>query len=228
MAELKTTEQSIRDIISYALDNANTVIPATVQSYDPATQTAEVRVTIVDNYAVDGSTAPRVKRFPVLPGVPVVFPRGGGWSITWPLKRGDNVVLVFSQRSIAEWFNTDGTVEVSPRELKAHGISGAFAIPGPPTKSTKLASDAVSGDDLILRHSDGTELQLGKDKTVSLTANRLNIGSESASTAIAKGQVTEDHINAIKARVDTLSAILSLPPVVLIGSVKSGKAFTND
>lgn len=228
MTEFRSTEQSIRQIIDYALDNTNTAIPGTVERYDPVTQTADIRVTITDRYAVDGSTEPRTQRMPVLPGVPVVFPRGGGWSISWPLTRGDNVLLVFAQRSVAEWFNTDGTVDVSPRDLRAHSISDAFAIPGPPTKSTKLPGAAVSGDDLIIRHNDGTELQLGKNKTVSLTADRLNIGSESASAALAKGQTTEDHINALKTRVDTLSAILSLPPVVLIGSVKSGKAFTND
>ena len=224
----ESTEQSLRSIIDYALSQTNTAIPGYVERYDADTQTADITVPFVDYYEVDGLESSEAFIWPVLRSVPVVFPRGGGWSITWPLSQGDNVLLVFSQRSIDEWWASDGRTEISPRDLEAHSITGAMAIPGPPTKPTRLQGRAVSGPDLVIRHSDGTELKLGQGKTVSLTADRLNIGSDSAGTALAKGQTTEDHINALKQRVDTLSAILSLPPVVLIGSVKSGKAFTND
>ncbi len=224
----ESTEQSIRAIIDYALSQTNTSIPGYVERYDAGSQTADIVVPFVDYYESDGSIEADAYLWPVLRAVPVVFPRGGGWSITWPLAARDNVLLVFSQRSIDEWWATDGSTEVSPLDLTAHGITGAFAIPGPPTKQARLQGRAVNDADMILRHTDGTELKLGRNKTVSLTADRLNIGSDSASTALAKGQVTEDHINAILARVNTLSAVLSLPPVVLTGSVKSGKAFTND
>ena len=226
--DYKSTEDSLRQIIDYALDNANTAIPGYIESYDSASQTASVKVPYLDYYEIDGQETQQQQGWPVLPDVPVIFPRGGGWSITWPLAKGDNVLLVFAQRSIDDWWATNGQTEISPTDLRRQDISDAFAVPGPPTDRTKLGSDHVSSTDLIIRHSDGTELQFGKNKTVSLTADRLNIGSESAGTALAKGQVTTDQINALKLRVDTLSAILSLPPVVLTGTINSSKAFTND
>lgn len=229
MAEqYQSTESSIRQIIDYALDNANTAIPAYVTKYNSATQTVDVQVPFLDIYEIDGQSTQQEHPWPELPDVPIVFPRGGGWSITWPLSKGDNVLLVFAQRSIDDWWATNGQSKISPVDLRRQDISDAFAIPGPPTDKTKLKADHVSATDLIIRHSDGTELQIGKAGTVSITGSRLNIGSESASVALAKGQVTTDQINTLTTRVNTISAILSLPPIVHVGTINSSKAFTND
>ena len=228
MVDYLSVAESIQRIIDGRLDAVNTAIPARVVRYNESEQTVDVEIPFKDVQDIDGKDDLQESGYPELPDVPIVFQRAGNWSITFPLNPGDNVLLIFAQRSIDDWYNTDGSVTVEPQDIRAHDISDAFAIPGPPTNKTQLDGAATSGTNLILRHTDGTKLELTTDNKINMTIDRLNIGSDTASTALAKGQVTTDQIAALKTRVDTLSAILSLPPVVLLGTINSSRAFTND
>ena len=223
-------------IVQHALDKTNTAIPAFVVSYNAQKQTVDVQVPFVDYYEQAGTDEPQTHAWPELPDVPVIFPRGGDWSISWPLKKGDNVLLVFSQRSIDDWYITNGQGSVSPQDLRAHDISDAFAIPGPPTDQTALNADAANSDDLIIRHSDGTTLKLGKNKISSLTGDRFNIGSEQASTPLAKAPAVDSRLGDIEGKVNAIIAssianaglVIGVTPLVPGLTTASNKVYTND
>lgn len=219
------TTESLDRIADYIKTFLNTSIPAYVKDFDIESRTCTAVVPFSDFMESDSDEPTNLDWTPI-PDVPVFYLRGGGWSDTFELKKNDPILLIFSQRSIDEWFASDGKSPITPALQETHSESDCFALAGLfPTKNKDVPFEAGKR---ILAHENGLQLVLDSSGKASFVADRLNIGSESATTALAKGQVTTDQINALKTRVDTLSAILSLPPVILTGTINSTKAFTND
>lgn len=221
-----TSEQvSIDRIINYKQSRIHTSIPAHVVSYDSSKQTVNVEIPFKETY--ETTEGIDIEEMGIIHDVPVQWPRGGGGSATFPLEKGDLVLLVFAARSIEDWYNSDGVEMIEPRSTRMHDKSDAFAIAGISTDSTALSSDAVSSDGWVLLMGD-TRIEVKKSGAINTRCDRLNIGSDSAGTALANGEVVDSHITDTNVRQTTLSAIFGLPPVVLIGNRKSTKAFTND
>lgn len=113
----------IRLAVAERLRQVNTCLPGRIVSYDAAKQTATVQP-LLKSKNPDGE----VETLPPLVNVPVVFPRAGGAAITFPVAKGDGVMLSFSQRSIDEWRGEGGEHVVDdPRMLD---LSDAIATPG--------------------------------------------------------------------------------------------------
>lgn len=89
---------------------------------------------------------------PVLPDVPVVFPSGGGCTLTFPLQPGDECLVVFASRCIDGWWQSGGSQ--LPMEPRMHDLSDGFAIPGPRSKARPLQN--VSTSAVQLRSDDGS------------------------------------------------------------------------
>lgn len=107
---------------SHALD-LHTHLPGIVESYDPAKQTAVVRPAIKTIFRNRGPV-----ELPHLVDVPVHFPRGGGFVLTFPVAKGDECLLAFSERAIDFWW-AKGGVQL-PSEYRLHDLSDAFAFVG--------------------------------------------------------------------------------------------------
>lgn len=87
---------------------------------------------------------------PMLLDVLVVFPSAGGFSITFPIKPGDDVLVIFSSRCIDAWFEND--VISVPTEHRMHDLSDGFAIPG--IKSNPKALTDIQEDGVEMRTDD--------------------------------------------------------------------------
>lgn len=88
---------------------------------------------------------------PLLVDVPIVYPRGGPYTLTFPLSKDDEVLVIFASRCIDNWWATGG---VQPQhELRFHDLSDGFAIPGPFSQKSKIAN--VSDKTVQLRTNDG-------------------------------------------------------------------------
>jgi len=124
--------QGIRlaDVINTALErayrNIRVCLPGRVESYDPGQQRASIQPLINDPY-VDEDGEQVADPFPVITDVPIAWPNGGGFQITLPLAKGDNVMLVFSGLSLDVWLRNGG--QVSPGTDARHSLSDAIAIP---------------------------------------------------------------------------------------------------
>lgn len=94
-------------------------MPAQVLAYDHTNQRASVQPML---RKIDGESRP------IIPNVPVIFPRAGGASLTMPVNVGDAVLLVFLDRSIDDWLARGG--EVSLTDVRAHNYNDAVALPG--------------------------------------------------------------------------------------------------
>lgn len=68
-------------------------------------------------------------QLPILPDVPLVFPRGGGYTLTFPVKPGDECLVILSARAIDNWWQAGG---VQPAfDSRMHSLSDGFALVGP-------------------------------------------------------------------------------------------------
>ena len=92
--------------------------------------------------------------------VPVHFPSAGGVAHTFPIKKGDEGILVFSARTIDGWWQ-NGDVQPMPY-ARRHSLSDAMFIPGIRSTPRKLSS--VSTTSSQLRTEDGkTYVELASD-----------------------------------------------------------------
>jgi len=110
----------------------HTSIPGIVRAYTPATQRADVEIGVRDFAFVgeDLRDDPREYDPPlVIPSVRVQFPSGaGGYGVAFGLVPGDEVTLLFSERSTAEFESSGQPSE--PLDARRHSMCHPVAIPG--------------------------------------------------------------------------------------------------
>jgi len=112
----------------------NTAMPATVLSYDISTRTCSVKPSFKRTQIDIETTYSRGQ----INNVPVMFPGSGGRGASFPLKKDDSVLLLFSQRSLDDWLVRGGEVRLTDSRL--HNMTDAIAIPG-----LLPSSEAMSG-----------------------------------------------------------------------------------
>jgi len=160
-----TLTQAINAAIEYALKQIHVCLPGRIEEYDFTEQKASVTPLLSIAYD-DGTTVD----MPIVQNVPVVFPAGGGASITFPLRQGDGVLLVFSERSIDQWLSLGGVVV--PDDPRTFDLSDAIAIPGlNPFRGNGLAQD---NDSVYITYNDAT-IKIGDDGTVDINDGNLTV-----------------------------------------------------
>lgn len=126
-----------------------TALPGIIQSFDPVAMTCEVQPAIQGKMQNEDSSV-SVVNLPLLLDCPVVFPRGGGCSLTFPIKRGDECLVVFADRAIDFWWQNGGVQP--PAETRMHDLSDGFVLVGPYSQPNVIPS--VSTDAVELRSDD--------------------------------------------------------------------------
>lgn len=137
--------------------DVHTAMPCEVLAYDAAAQTVDVRPQ-VRRYVLDSEGARTAEDLPDLYGVPVAFPRAGGFHMSFPIAAGDYVLVLFAEEPTQAWRSK--ARQVSPGLLDRHGLNGPFAIPcgfpdaqklgtAPPTDAVEIASDNAAGAVLV-------------------------------------------------------------------------------
>jgi hypothetical protein len=160
-----------------------TAIPCIVQSFDESNQTitAQPAVTVlVKNFPdanIQGVVTPDKTgvwvTLPLLVDVPVCFPNGGGYTLTFPITQGDEALVVFSARCLDSWWGTGGIQ--NPTELRSHDLSDGIAFVG--LRSTPRLLESISVTSTQLRSDDGlTVLDLTSGQ-ITLTATNVVINS---------------------------------------------------
>lgn len=143
-------EAALRAALSGLQADVWTALPGIVESYDPATLTASVQP------AVQGRQLGRDEKWssadlPLLVSCPVLFPGGGGFTLTFPLAKDDEVLVVFASRCIDAWLDQGG-VQVQS-DLRMHDMSDGFCIPRVWSRPNRIAD--VSATNVQLRSDDG-------------------------------------------------------------------------
>ena len=113
----------MKQIVNYGISNMHTCLPGKIVSYDYTEQKATVQPLLKKKYADN-----EIQKLPEITNVPIVFPSGTNFSMHWPLNAGDNVLLLFCERSLDNWLSTGG--EVAPQDPRKFDLSDAIGIPG--------------------------------------------------------------------------------------------------
>lgn len=181
--------QIIRDAIRENQLDVNTAMPGTVVSYDASTQLAEVQPSFKITYSNPIELVSR----PVILDVPVVFPRSGGKGVCFPIAPGDSVLLLFSQRSLDDWIDQGGEVQV--RDVRLHNLTDAIAIPGfyplsgvidpaPPADAT-----CVFGNKILIGNSKASDEPMVLGDTLESNLNDLIDAIKLLTAAITTGVI---------------------------------------
>lgn len=165
-----------------------TAMPAIVQAYEPSTLTCTVQVAI-QGRVEDSQGNIRLVTLPQLLKCPVVFPHAGGCSITFPIKQGDECLVVFASRAIDFWWQNGGIQPAA--EPRMHDLSDGFVILAPYSQKKKIGSPSTS--EIEIRSDDGSAKIALNPSTHTITIiapNDLNITGDVNITGTVT--VTED------------------------------------
>jgi Phage protein Gp138 N-terminal domain len=148
--------EAIDAILADFRTSLHTSFPARVTRYDVAAQTVDVQPALRREEPTGGDgESYTFDPLPPLYGVPVLWPRGGGFAVTFPLAEGDWVLVHCAEQSTAPW-RQRGQAPSPPGLNDPHGLNGCVAIPGWYPDVQRLAY--VSPTDYELRRDNGEVL----------------------------------------------------------------------
>lgn len=195
---------TLANVLKRALDSRlygmRVSIPARVERYDAAKRSVDVKPLVRDTVNV-GTEDEQSVSVPVISNVPVVFPGAGGFGVTFPIARGDTVLLVFADRSLDKWLSSGG--EVDPVDVRSHHLSDAIAIPGLHSFSTVVEAHS---EDLVVGIDGGAQIHLKPN-------GEVHIGGENAADWVALAAKVNVELDRIKADLTTLKGAISSAPV---------------
>jgi len=193
--------------IENALNNVNVSIPAQVVAVDNAKGFVDVQPVLKKRYS-DGELVD----IPVISKVPIATYRANDAFISLPVKVGDYVNLIFSQRSLDVWLNKGGIVDpVDPRKFN---ISDAIAYLGVYPETMPL--DGVSSEDLVIKNAASKisvkpngEIVL-EGSAIRALADLIVLSGEGDALSLASKVLSE--LNKIKAAYDSHTHLYSPGP----------------
>ena len=159
-------ETSYRDLIMAARMDLHTAMPGIIQSFDAARMTCTIQPAIRGAIIAPNGRA-EAADLPLLVDCPVVFPGGGGYILTYPLKTGDEALIVIAERCIDAWWQSGGVQAAA--EYRLQDLSDGFVIPGPRSQPHVVAG-GVGMAGAELRTDSGTTVLRLKGTTVELVA----------------------------------------------------------
>lgn len=146
----------VEELLRAALDSAQaglwTAVPGTITKFNPAAMTVEVQPAIKARLRQPDGSQVSVA-LPLLVDVPVFFPGGGGFTLTFPIQPGDECLVVFACRCIDSWWQSGGVQE--PLEARMHDLSDGFAFVG--VRSRSRVPPAVHTSHVQLRSDNGED-----------------------------------------------------------------------
>ena len=160
------------DLLHQAACDMRVAMPGIIVKFDAVKQTVMVRLTVMEHMQ-DPTGQVDEAIWPLL-DVPIVLPRGGGFSLTLPLKVGDECLVVFADLCIDTWWANGGWQNVQ-FELRRHDLSDAFCIPGPWSQQRLLPSYSTTSAQL--RSDDGSIVIDMAETSVTVTAPAVQVNS---------------------------------------------------
>ena len=172
MSDSPLLQEVIRNSIEAKLAEVNTAFPGRVEAYDSSNHTVDVRPLLKQRApSVSGNGA--LEELPIIPDVPVAFPGGGGFYVTFPLEVGDTVMVVVSQRNIGEWWATGEVTD--PKDSRPMPLDGAVAFPALRSSKAPAMTSVIDSDGSVWR-----------------------VGGSAATEGIGLGDALQAHLDALE------------------------------
>lgn len=164
------------------LKDLHTMLPGIIAGFDPETQVASVQPCIKRIFTERGPV-----NLPVCVDVPVAFPGGGDFFLTFPVKAGDECILMFSERAFDYWHAAGGIQ--SPAEYRMHDLSDGIAVVGLNSQPNKLSALQMTGTELRTR-SRSTYIRL-EDGTIYIKGDIVHEGNmDRTGSSVQSGVIT--------------------------------------
>lgn len=157
---MTTPTDIIRNSVFSVLNDVHTCLPGIVKSYNPSTNKATIQPAL--NKAFFSGAMP----MPILENVPLLFPGGSNFNMTFPVNSGDYVLLLFSERSIDLWLSVGG--QVTPNDPRKFDLSDAIAIPGLQPFTGNFSNN--NGTDFVISFA-GSEIRINSSGAVQIKTN---------------------------------------------------------
>lgn len=196
------------------LKGMGTAIPGHVLAFNSTKQLAQVQIGVERLDTSGNSIVP-----PPIILVPVHFP-GGKYAIEYEINKGDEGLIIFSQRCIEAWIDQGG---VAPQKYRRfHDINDAMFIPGVRSQRGKLADFQNNG--VRLRSEDGSRfVWLKNDGTAEITADTLTVNANMVvnGTHEINGAATQNGAQTITGEI-THAGSMSGSTLITAGNVIGG------
>lgn len=160
-----------------------TALPGVIKQFPAASgngkMIADIQPTVNGRVRTKQGTFQSIQ-MPLLLDCPIQWQGGGGVTLTFPIKEGDECLVIFSSRCIDAWWQqgfvagqagtpVNGKQAMDPPDLRMHNLSDGFALVGVKSLPT---SYEVNDTQATLRSDDGsTYIALGpQSQLVTITA----------------------------------------------------------
>ena len=149
--------------------------PGIIQSYDPDEMTVSVQPAIREHVVMDWNKVSTIE-IPLLIHVPVVFPRAGDFIITFPIKPGDECLVVFGDRAMDAWWQSGGIQ--NPIEGRVHDLSDGYCILSPSSQPKKVSN--LSTNSIQIRNLSGTSfIEITENHDINMvTTGNINVSAD--------------------------------------------------
>ena len=223
-------------------------MPGRVQSYDPATQTADI-VPLVRKQVVQPDGEYTMEALPVLPSVPVCHWRAGRAMLSLPIEEGTYGLVIVCAPAIGHWRVGDGDV-TDPGDLRRHhmahavflpcglvprsealqrtGAAGTTAPPDSLPTGIVLGFDAQNGARHLVRANGAVEIETGGATALKVAPDgTVNLGAATGAAFIALASYVDARLTALQIAFDShVHATAALgtpsPPTAVPGVIPVG------
>lgn len=180
------TDEFIEALQTKIKQDLRVSLPGIITKYDHKKQMADIDFSpelLADN---------NINPLKGISGVPVIFPRSGGASITMPVKAGDGCLVVFLDRDIRNWLL--GKPKDRPMTRRMHNLNDAIAFVG--LTPFSAPSVALNNTDLHIQYG-GSNITLKPEGITEVFANKeITIKTPDSNVTIKPDGLIE--INAAK------------------------------
>lgn len=173
-------------------------IPGIVVSFDSIKQTCVVQPAIQEIVLLPPPATPTnltpgtTQNIPTsvtiapIQDVPICMMRVPGWSITLPITKGTECLLIFSDTCIDGWWQNGGVN--APYDRRRHDLSDAIALFGPWSQPNTLSNYSTSS--MQIRSDDETVVIDLASTGITLTAPTVKINATSTVDIVATGVIS--------------------------------------
>jgi hypothetical protein len=182
--------------VRQALDDTRCATPAFLVAdlgVETAPQTVKVQIALQERVRPASGKAQWWDVPPII-NVPICVPRGGGYSITLPLKKGDQGLLIFCDTCFDNWW-VNGQANAPPAfnaskpsgsqrqfEVRRHHVHDCGFLPGMWSQNNLLPNYSASS--LQIRSDDGATIIDVSENGVQLTGRAVSAANGGAPLAL--------------------------------------------
>lgn len=199
--------------------NTNCHAIATVQSFNKEKQTVTATVNYLKTYKTKNSSTGiyeyTTQKYPILIDCPVVFLRGGDFSLRFPVLAGDTCLILFNDRDFSRWLKA-GQI-VGPETNRLHSFADGIALVGI-SSYNNLLEDFV--DDHAGFANGDTKLQISEDKILAENAS-ANLGAQLDSLLSALSTLLTSMSTATAGNIPTSIATPAATALITVNTVKT-------